>query len=69
MIEMMGYEVFVAAYADEGGAHHALHTLEDMDKAGSIEVIDATFRRLPSGIQKANLNRSSFVGLRRRADV
>ncbi len=35
---MMGYEAFVAAYTDEGGAHYALHTLEDMDNAGSIFV-------------------------------
>ena len=36
-----GYEVFVATYADEGGAQSALNTLEEMDKAGSIEIIDA----------------------------
>ncbi|MFV1858567.1 MAG: DUF1269 domain-containing protein [Anaerolineales bacterium] len=41
MNEMTGYEVFVAAYADESGAHKALHTLEEMDKSGSIEIIDA----------------------------
>ena len=41
MGEMTGYEVFVAEYADESGAQSALNTLEEMDKAGSIEIIDA----------------------------
>ncbi len=41
MGELTGYEVFVAEYADEGGAQSALKTLEEMDKAGSIEIIDA----------------------------
>ena len=41
MSEVTGLEVFVAAYADEGGARRALHTLEEMDKSGSIEIIDA----------------------------
>ncbi len=41
MSEMTGYEVFVAGYSDEGGARSALETLQEMDKAGSIEIIDA----------------------------
>ena len=41
MSEVTGYEVFVAAYADEGGAKSALNTLQEMDKSGSIEIIDA----------------------------
>ena len=41
MSEVTGYEVFVAGYSDEGGAKSALTTLQEMDKAGSIEIIDA----------------------------
>ena len=41
MSEVTGYEVFVAGYSDEGGARSALETLQEMDKAGSIEIIDA----------------------------
>ncbi len=41
MSEMTGYEVFVAGYSDEAGAKSALSTLQEMDKAGSIEIIDA----------------------------
>ena len=41
MSEVSGYEVFVASYSGEGGARSALETLQEMDKAGSIEIIEA----------------------------
>ena len=41
MSEVTAYEVFVAGYSDEAGAKSALSTLQEMDKAGSIEIIDA----------------------------
>ena len=41
MREVTGYEVVVGSYSDEGGARSALETLQEMDKAGSIEIIEA----------------------------
>lgn len=41
MADTTGFEVFVAAYDNEDRAKATLKTLQDMDKAGSIEVIDA----------------------------
>jgi uncharacterized membrane protein len=41
MSDVTGYEVFMAVYDNEDRAKATLGTLKDMDKAGSIEVIDA----------------------------
>ena len=41
MSDVTGYEVFMAVYENEDRATATLGTLKDMDKAGSIEVIDA----------------------------
>jgi len=41
MSDVTGYEVFMAVYDNEDRAKATMGTLKDMDKAGSIDIIDA----------------------------